>query len=145
MDFITTIIIVVAGIYLWSKYWANDSEKDARQLGEYYKERIEYFKRSSLPFAGQNIKEYEKLLKRLGKSYEEYIHLLERYRHASFIKKWNLRQDWRMYIQAHKDRNESDMEYGMGLNDKLLQKAKEREYRAEIRLDEIEKSFRKLL
>ncbi len=145
MDFITTIIIVVAGIYLWGKYWANDSEKDARQVAEYYQERIESLKQTNLPFAKQRIKDYEQRTKRLGKFYEEYIHLLEKHGHASFINKWNLRQDWRMYLQAHKDIQQSDMDYGAGLSEKYLMKAKEREYRAEIRLNEIENRFKKLL
>lgn len=145
MDYINGIIIACVAFYLWRKYWANDSEKNVRSLGEYFQNQLERFKDSRTSSTKSLAEEYEELIKRLAKSYEKYIHLIEKYRHASFIRKWNLRQDWRLYLQAFKDIRESDMDFGADLNNKLLQRAGERKYRALIRLDEIEKRFKKLL
>lgn len=144
MDFIQGIIIVCFLIYLWHKYWANDSEKNVRSIGDYYEEKIDRLKNSTDTSLEDYRKEYEELLKRLKKSYFEYLRLLEKYRH-NIIQQWNLRQDWRLYLQAHKDIRKSDMDFGILNDEKLLQKAGERQYRAEIRLDEIEKRFKKLI
>jgi predicted hydrocarbon binding protein len=142
MNLITTLIVIIAIIYLWKKYWANDSEKNVLSLGKYYSERLENVKDSNI-LKGWD-KNYKELIKRLGKTYEEYLHLLEKHRY-SIIQQWNLRQDWRLYMQAHKDIQESDMDYGADLSEKYLMKAGERERRAKIRLDEIEKRFKALL
>ena len=141
MDFIVGIIIVWILIYLWSKYWANDSEKNVRSLVEYYSNKQREFKDSNI-LKGWD-KKYEELIKRLGKSYDEYLHLLEKYRH-NLIQQWNLRQDWRHYIQAHKDIQGTDMDYSADLSEKYLREAGEREYKALIRINEIEKRFKKL-
>lgn len=135
------LIFVWLAYYLWCKYWANDSAKSLDSLVKVYSERIRPDSLASRDI--KNNKENELTIKKVGESYDNYVRLLEKYRH-NIAQQWRLRQDWRIYLQAHKDIEESWRDYGFDLNENLLRKAGDREYKAKIRIDEIEKRFKKL-
>lgn len=92
------------------------------------------------------IKSYQKRLRDFEKAHISYLHLKERCRHDSKINQ--IKKDWKSYLDSIGEINKVDSEYyayGMYSDNDVVDALHEREDKAGIVIEEIEKRFKDYL
>lgn len=149
LDAILWIVLIIGVIYyIRTKtfLFKNDEkifENELKELEKYTRKYVE----SAEKFKDQSSKEIAKReetrLQNFAKAYENYLHLKERYRHDR--KTNQIKNDWKTYLKAISHILETQMDYGMSLDHKMLLQAHKRIDKAEIVIAEIEKRFKQYL
>lgn len=139
-------IIVLVGWYIYSKtYWFRDIDKISEKYGEKLAEESEKAKKSYDGWKSEGAKwrmeQSEDQFKKFAKTYDNYQHLTERFKHDEKGKQ--VRKDWENYLRATKIKFDCDMDYGADLPTDMLKNTHRKDYKATIAMEEIEKRFKK--
>lgn len=114
--------------YLYKyKYWFRDIDEVSENYGK---------KLADTDMGGKG------QLERFYKTYENYHHLIEKFRHDGNIKR-QVKNDWVSYLKSLEIQFDCYMDFGI-LDEDHLKDAYGRNHKAEMAMEEIEKRFKRL-
>lgn len=139
---IALIIYYINKKYYWLEGVERIAEREAKEISKYTNQAKESVKSNGSEMS----KKYEELwverAKKFAEAHDNYLHLKEKYRNDS--KRRQINSDYRVYLKATQDILDTEMDFGV-LEGKLLGKAQDKRYKAEIALQEVERRFSDLL
>lgn len=142
------VLIVTATYYFSQKYyWFRDLEdifrREAGELSKYAEDDHNFAQKFSSELYQNQAKKSKERLKKFIETHEKYLRLKEKYRHDG--KKRLVHQDWIIYLKSIQTFLDCRMDYAMLDNSNLLSKTGDKENKAEIAIQEIEKRFNRYL
>jgi len=142
-------VFLIAYIAYWinkKTYWFTNkekmAEKCAKKLAKVAEEDNKHRDSWGSILSRENAERSEKRLQNFTEAYENYLHLIEKFKHDKRIKQ--VKKDWVNYLIATKTKLDCGMDYGMNLDEKQLRNTGRKDRLAAIATEEIEKRFKKL-
>lgn len=150
MDQILWLALYVFIIYWLAKnFFGFGSEKKFEKLVEEIVDDVEKtgkdYAKHPMVFTKDFLKDLENDYKRLIETHENFLRLKERFGQLAFFKQRKLDNDWVSYVNAARRVRDSYRDFGMLDDEKLLRNVAKEKHRAILRMEEIERRFKKIL